>query len=384
MQNLYELLGVRPDDDAENVRKAFREAAKASHPDYHGGDPEAAERFSRIAQAYDILRDAAKRSAYDQLLEIQRRPLRAKLKRTISELKSHIVTDAIVGVIIASMLAGCYELFVRMSQTPTHEAGGITTGESIETAAILPGDQSDGAGHGRLGSARPAPQMPVLIPEMSGDESAADDRSSAFEAAKGEAVLDLAVQTIAVVKADSELDVPIDQATTKAGVDDPGKSQVSGPPDQQIAPSGEVPFSAPEKADGGQRLPSLGVAASDIKGDSRTPEPAGVTAADPKRADVPLSAPEKPEGGLNSSGVVASDIKGDSRTPEPAGVTAGDARRAAEVRGTVRPPAAARRRLPLQQASLESRNASACAGSQSCVGDRPRGDSPPPVFGVGF
>jgi curved DNA-binding protein CbpA len=33
MKNLYDLLGARPDDDAETLRKAYRKAAKASHPD---------------------------------------------------------------------------------------------------------------------------------------------------------------------------------------------------------------------------------------------------------------------------------------------------------------------------------------------------------------
>jgi curved DNA-binding protein CbpA len=223
MQNLYDLLGVRPDDDAQNLRTAFREAAKASHPDHHGGDPEAAARFRRIAQAYDILRDAAKRAAYDQLLEIQRRPLRAKLKQTVSELKRHIITDVTIGVVLTILLAGGYELFARMSQMPINDAGGMTAGESAGTAPIQPGGQSDAAGGGRLASARAA-QMPVFIPEVSGDESAANERSSVLEVAKGEPVPDLALQTIAAVRGDSESDVLIHQAATKASADDAGKS----------------------------------------------------------------------------------------------------------------------------------------------------------------
>jgi curved DNA-binding protein CbpA len=347
MQNLYDLLGVRPDEDAGNLRKAFREAAKASHPDHHGSDPEAAVRFTRIVHAYDTLRDAEKRAAYDQLLETQRRPLRAKLKRTISDLKRHIVTDVTVAVVLTIILAGGYELLVRMSETPIPEAGGMMAGESAEAAVIQPGDQSDDAGRDRLAGAR-APQMPVLMPEVSGDESAANERSGALEMAKGEPVPDLAVQTIEVVRGDSELEVPINQAATKASADDAEKNQAGEPPAPQAAPSGDVASSASEKPDGGQHVPSFGVATS--------------------------------------------DIKDDSKTPEPAGVTAGDAKHAAEMRGAVRPLVAAKRRLPLQQASLESRNASspvsrnaaACAGSQSCTGDRLRGDQPPPVFGVGF
>src|SRR3974377_1715146 len=119
MQNLYDLLGVRPDDDAENLRKAYRKAAKASHPDHHGGDQDAAERFRQIVEAYDILRDAEQRASYDRLLEFQRKPLRANLKRAISELKHHILHDAVVAVVLAVVLAGGYQLFVRILEPPS-------------------------------------------------------------------------------------------------------------------------------------------------------------------------------------------------------------------------------------------------------------------------
>src|SRR5579871_4109551 len=108
-RSLYDLLGVRPDDDAENLRKAFLKAAKESHPDHHGDDPEAARRFRQIAEAYDVLRDAEQRAAYDRLLEVERRPLRSKLKSALSDVKSHIVTDAMAGVILTLVLVGGYE-----------------------------------------------------------------------------------------------------------------------------------------------------------------------------------------------------------------------------------------------------------------------------------
>src|SRR3974377_1957923 len=98
-RNLYDLLGVRPDDDAENLRKAFLKAAKESHPDHHGDDPEAATRFRQIAEAYDILRDAGQRAAYDRLLEAECRPLRATLK---SDVKRTMVTKDAIGVIVLS------------------------------------------------------------------------------------------------------------------------------------------------------------------------------------------------------------------------------------------------------------------------------------------
>ena len=103
-RSLYDLLGVRPDDDAESLRKAFRKAAWESHPDRHGDDPEAAARFRQVAEAYDILRDAEQRAAYDRLLEVQRKPLRSKLKSALFSVKPHLVTDAIIGVILTIVL----------------------------------------------------------------------------------------------------------------------------------------------------------------------------------------------------------------------------------------------------------------------------------------
>ena len=43
MGTLYELLGALPHDDAEDLRTAFRKAAKATHPDTNPDDPDAAE-----------------------------------------------------------------------------------------------------------------------------------------------------------------------------------------------------------------------------------------------------------------------------------------------------------------------------------------------------
>ena len=54
MQTLYELLGAHPDDDADGVKSAFREAVKAHHPDLNAGDPEAASRSRQIPAAKAI------------------------------------------------------------------------------------------------------------------------------------------------------------------------------------------------------------------------------------------------------------------------------------------------------------------------------------------
>jgi curved DNA-binding protein CbpA len=68
LQTLYELLGALADDDADRLRAAFREAAKASHPDNNSGDPDASQRFRRVVRAHAILSEERQRATYDALL----------------------------------------------------------------------------------------------------------------------------------------------------------------------------------------------------------------------------------------------------------------------------------------------------------------------------
>ena len=64
----YDILGVSKNASADELKKAYRKQALEWHPDRHqGADKEAAEkRFKEINEAYQILSDTQKRSAYDQ------------------------------------------------------------------------------------------------------------------------------------------------------------------------------------------------------------------------------------------------------------------------------------------------------------------------------
>lgn len=61
----YTILGLNKDASEEDIRRAFRRLAKELHPDVRPGDAAAAERFRKVAQAYDIVGDAQKRRRYD-------------------------------------------------------------------------------------------------------------------------------------------------------------------------------------------------------------------------------------------------------------------------------------------------------------------------------
>ncbi len=62
----YRVLDVKKDASSEDVKKAFRKLARTCHPDVAGDDPEAAEKFSSIREAYETLVDPQRRARYDQ------------------------------------------------------------------------------------------------------------------------------------------------------------------------------------------------------------------------------------------------------------------------------------------------------------------------------
>ena len=65
-QTPYEVLGVKPDASADEIRKIYRNLAKQYHPDLNPGKPEAEARFKSISAAYDLLSDPEKRGRYDR------------------------------------------------------------------------------------------------------------------------------------------------------------------------------------------------------------------------------------------------------------------------------------------------------------------------------
>ncbi|NRA87250.1 MAG: DnaJ domain-containing protein [Rhizobiales bacterium] len=62
---LYQTLNVNKNVDDKELKSAYRKLAKKFHPDSNKDDPKAAEQFSKISNAYDILKDKEKRQQYD-------------------------------------------------------------------------------------------------------------------------------------------------------------------------------------------------------------------------------------------------------------------------------------------------------------------------------
>lgn len=66
MVDYYQVLGVRRDVSADDIKKAYRKLALRWHPDKNPDNKEEAERkFKELSEAYEVLSDANKRSIYD-------------------------------------------------------------------------------------------------------------------------------------------------------------------------------------------------------------------------------------------------------------------------------------------------------------------------------
>jgi hypothetical protein len=139
MTTLYEMLDIRPDDDAGTVKEAFRKAVKVCHPDLNADDPKAPARFMEIVRANAILSDPELRAVYDRMLERHQHQLASSTYK--------IVPDAIVVVVLAVVMAGAYTLYTNFSEmsvylprifTANIKAGADAAREAADTAAVRP------------------------------------------------------------------------------------------------------------------------------------------------------------------------------------------------------------------------------------------------------
>jgi curved DNA-binding protein len=65
-KDYYEILGVNRGADAEEVKRAYRKLARKYHPDV-SKEKNAENKFKELQEAYEVLRDPEKRSAYNHL-----------------------------------------------------------------------------------------------------------------------------------------------------------------------------------------------------------------------------------------------------------------------------------------------------------------------------
>ena len=65
-RDYYEVLGIARGASADEIKKAYRQKAKALHPDSNKDNPNAETQFKEAGEAYEVLKDADKKAAYDR------------------------------------------------------------------------------------------------------------------------------------------------------------------------------------------------------------------------------------------------------------------------------------------------------------------------------
>jgi len=72
-KDYYEILGVKKESTADEIKKAYRSLAKKFHPDKNPNSKTAEDRFKNVQMAYDVLCDQQRRADYDRMKEAQER-----------------------------------------------------------------------------------------------------------------------------------------------------------------------------------------------------------------------------------------------------------------------------------------------------------------------
>jgi curved DNA-binding protein CbpA len=146
MNTLYDLLGALADDDADDLRAAFRKAAKACHPDIYPDDPDAALIFRQIVRANAILGDPQQRAAYDRLLARRVRKPDPKPKSAFRTIRKFAL-DAIAVGSLSTLSIGGYLLFDQLSKASTvaPKASEISAHAPAGNAAVAPAPPFDTA-----------------------------------------------------------------------------------------------------------------------------------------------------------------------------------------------------------------------------------------------
>ena len=120
-RDYYEVLGVSKTADGSEIKKSYRKLAMKYHPDRNQGDAEAEVKFKEASEAYAVLQDKEKRSAYDSL---------------VMQLSTEALDKVVVDLIF---LHRVFRIFLRifLAVTNLFLEGAETEGESQTIGALI-------------------------------------------------------------------------------------------------------------------------------------------------------------------------------------------------------------------------------------------------------
>lgn len=103
VRNLYKVLGIASTADDLRIKSAFRRRALTTHPDLNPGSDRAEDQFRELMQAYQVLRDARARAAYDAHLARQRGQARRRFVQSAAVMMATFVLTTSSAVLLAGL-----------------------------------------------------------------------------------------------------------------------------------------------------------------------------------------------------------------------------------------------------------------------------------------
>lgn len=101
MLNAYQVIGVGADAGRDEIRSAYINLAKQLHPDRNAGSRQAEHRLREVNEAYEVLKDPARRSQYDDLLRQSRDAARrSRLRAAIVMAASFALTTSVASALL--------------------------------------------------------------------------------------------------------------------------------------------------------------------------------------------------------------------------------------------------------------------------------------------
>jgi curved DNA-binding protein CbpA len=129
--DLYRALGISSQASPLEIKVAFRQLAKALHPDRNAGDKLAEQQFAAVREAYSILANAEWRAIYDRELALIRAAAAAQaaeqeVHRSAARRRRLIVHETLKTAAATVILTACFvagvSIWQRSSSGPQHAA----------------------------------------------------------------------------------------------------------------------------------------------------------------------------------------------------------------------------------------------------------------------